>query len=110
MVRFQDLIMSNEAANKWANSAIDTQIVIKIAFYDILKRPELVADYADLNITTGDISIELFRFKIGYVIFVLMMMQGFDEFIVLDFDVQDGDSAHVEHSVAALPLPTPAPP
>jgi hypothetical protein len=39
VIRFQDLEMSNIAAEKWAACAIDTQIVIGFAFADILKRP-----------------------------------------------------------------------
>jgi hypothetical protein len=110
MIRFQDLKMSNEAQNKWAGSSIDTQIVTRMAFADIIKRPELVADYEDFSVNIGGLLLEFFRFRIGYAIFFLMMMDGSDEFIVLDFDFQDGDSAHVAHNpVAALP-PPPAPP
>lgn len=112
MIRFQDLRMSNEAKNKWANAPIDTQIVIRMAFSDILRRPELVAYYDDFSVNAGGLFLEFFVFRVGYAIFFMMMMDGLNEFIVLDFDLQDGDSAHLGRSpVAALPPPpTPAPP
>jgi hypothetical protein len=79
-----------------------------MAFSDIIKRPELVADYKDLSVNIGGLLLEFFRFRIGYAIFFIMKMDGFGEFIVLDFDFQDGDSAYVAHNpVAALPPPVP---
>lgn len=36
MIRFQDLRMSNEAKNKWAKSTIDDQVVLQMAFSDVL--------------------------------------------------------------------------
>jgi hypothetical protein len=111
MIRFQDLRMSYEAKNKWAKASIDTQIVIRLAFADIIRRPELAAYYEDFSVTAGGLFLEIFIFRIGYAIFLLMMMEGLNEFIVLDFDLQDGDSAHLGPSpVAALPPPTLAPP
>ena len=32
---------------------------------------------------------------------MLMMMDDFDEYIVIDFDLRDGDIAYVEQNVAA---------
>jgi hypothetical protein len=112
MIRFQDLRMSNEAKNKWAKASIDTQIVIRMAFADIIRSPQLVAYYEDFSVTAGGLFLEFFIFRIGYAIFFLMMMEGLNEFIVLDFDLRDGDSADLGPSpVAALPPPpTPAPP
>ena len=104
--------MSNEAANKLATSTIDTRIVLNLAFSNLLSRPELVADYEDLSITAGGLNLQLFNFRIGYASFLLMIIDSIDDFIVLDFDVQDGDSVHLDRSLAvALPPPaTPAPP
>jgi hypothetical protein len=103
--------MSNEAKNKWAKSAIDDQIVLQMAFSDVLRRPELVGYYEDFSVTLSGIFFELFIFRIGYAIFFLMMMDG-SEFIVLDFGLQDGDiGPFAGLPVAALaPPPTPAPP
>ncbi len=110
MIQFQDLKMSNEAATKWANSSIDTKIVIRLAFSNFLGTPALIADYEDLSVTGGGINAKLFRLRIGYARFLLMFLELINEFIVLDFDLQDGDNEHLDRSpVAALP-PTPAPP
>ena len=106
MIRFQDLRMSNEAKNKWVKSSIDTRIVLNIAFSDILEKPELVAYYEDFSVKAGGVFLEFFIFRVGYAIFFLMIMEGLDEFIVLDFDLQDDDNAHLGlSSVAALPPP-----
>jgi hypothetical protein len=112
MIRFQDLQMSHEAKNKWAKATIDDQSVLQMTFSDILRRPELVAYYEDLSVTLGGILFEFFFFRIGYAIFFLMMMEGLGEFIVLDFGLQDGDSARLDDRMplAALPLPAPPPP
>ena len=111
MIRFQDLQMSHEARNKWAKATIDTRIVLQMAFSDILRRPELVAYYEDFSVTLSGILFEFFIFRIGYAIFFLMMMEGFGEFIVLDFGLQDGDCGPFEGlPVAALPPPPTPPP
>ena len=61
--------------------------------------------------TVDGLFLEFFTFRIGYAIFFLMKMEGLDEFIVLDFDLQDGESAHLDRDpVVALPAPTLAPP
>lgn len=88
--------MSHEAKNKLVKYSIAT----------------LVAYYEDFSVTAGELFLEFFIFRIGYAVFFLMMMEGLDEYIVLDFDLQDGDSTHHDRSpVAALPpLPTPMPP
>jgi hypothetical protein len=111
MIRFSDLEMSHGAKNKWANASIDDRAVLQIAFGDILRRPELVAYYEDFSATVGDIFFEFFIFRIGYAVFFLMRMQRLGEFIVLDFGLQDGDSARLDDRMppAALPLPAPAP-
>jgi hypothetical protein len=102
--------MSNEAANKWANSSIDAQIVIRISFSYLLSNPALIADYEDLSITGGGINAQLFRLRVGYVTFLLMFLEMIDDFVVLDFDLQDDESERLDRSsVSALP-PTPAPP
>ena len=69
-----------------------------------------MAYYEDFNVTVGGLFLEFFIFRIGYAIFFLMMMEGLDEYIVLDFDLQDGGSAHLgQGPIVALP-PPPAPP
>ena len=111
MIRFQDLRMSNEAKNKWAKSTIDDQLVLQMAFSDVLRKPELVAYYEDFSVTLSGIFFEFFIFRIGYAIFFLVMMDRVGEFIVLDFGLQDGDiGPFAGLQVAASPSPAPAPP
>jgi hypothetical protein len=110
MIQFQDLKMSNEAAAKWANATIDAKIVIRLAFSNLLNKAELIADYENLSITGGVLNVELFRLRVRYANFLLMFLELMNEFIVLDFDLQDGESEHLDLSpIDALP-PTPAPP
>ncbi len=99
MIRFQDLRIRDE----------NFQIVIRMAFYDILRRPQFIAYYEDFNVTVGGSFLGLFIFRIGYAIFFLMMMEGLDEYIVIDFDLQDGGSAHLGQGpfVALRPLLAP---
>ena len=41
MLRFQDLVMTNDAAEKWAACSVDVRIVLNIAFSDALRNPNL---------------------------------------------------------------------
>jgi hypothetical protein len=75
-----------------------------------LSKPELVANYEDLSITGAGLNVELFRLRVGYANVLLMFLELMNEFIVLDFDLQDGESEHLDLGpIDALP-PTPAPP
>lgn len=110
MIRFQDLRMSHEAKNKWKKSTIDDKMILEMAFSDVIKRPELVGYYDEFSATLSGLSFEFFIFRIGYAAFFLMMIAGFDEFIVLDFGLQDGESARIDVPFVPLPLPAPPPP
>jgi hypothetical protein len=47
VIRFQDLVMTNIAAEKWAASAIDIRIVLNLAFAQAMLRLELATEYAE---------------------------------------------------------------
>jgi hypothetical protein len=96
MVCFQDLVMNNNAAEKWASSSIDIRVVLNMAFSDALMRPKLTTYYAERYVRLPDMTICLFGFRIGYASFILMLVDGTDEFIVVDFAYNDGDEARAE--------------
>jgi hypothetical protein len=99
MIRFQDLVMANNAARKWAEFSIDIQIVLNIAFSHALSRPELTSDYAERYVRLPNITIKLFGFRIGYATFILMMIDGDDEYIAIDFDFRDGDAGRADFHI-----------
>lgn len=106
MIGFQDLIMTNQAAQKWAASAKDAKIVLRIAFVQAMLRPEITADYAEYTLKTKELTVEFFSFRIGYATFLLMIMDDMDDFVVLDFDLQDGEATYAaERPVAGPPSP-----
>jgi hypothetical protein len=105
MVGFHELMMTNQAAQKWAASAKDAKIVLRIAFVQAMLRPELTTDYADYTLKTKDLMVKFFRFRIGYATFMLMIMDDLDEFIVLDFDLQDEEITFADERPAAPPPP-----
>ena len=61
MIGFQDLMMTNEAAQKWGASTKDTKIVLRIAFVQALLRPELTTDYAEWTIKLTDFTVNSFN-------------------------------------------------
>ena len=105
MFRFHELMMTTRAAQKWATSAKDAKVVLRIAFVQAILRPELTADYAEYTLKAKDFTVQFFKFRIGYATFLLMLMDDLDEYIVLDFDLQDEDRTYAEERHAAPPPP-----
>jgi hypothetical protein len=101
VIRFQDLVMTNMAAEKWAACAIDIRVVLNISFADAMLRPELTTEYAERYVKLPDIIIKLTGFRIGYATFILMFIDGTDEYIAIDFDYNDGDDACIRPHLAA---------
>ena len=79
MVGFHELMMTNQAAQKWAASAKDAKIVLRIAFVQAILRPELTTDYAEYKLKTKEFTVEFFSFRIGYATFLLMIMDSVNE-------------------------------
>jgi hypothetical protein len=88
--------MTNDAAEKWAACSIDIRVVLNMAFTDALMRPKLTTYYVEKYVKLPDTTARLFGFRIGYVSFILMLMDGMDEFIVADFAYNDGDEARAD--------------
>jgi hypothetical protein len=107
MIPFQELMMTNEASQKWAASSREAKAVLRIAFFQALARPELTADYAEWKIEIPKTTVTFFKFRIGYATFMLMIMDKLDEYIVIDFDLQDEDTAYVDQHVAAREMLVP---
>jgi hypothetical protein len=85
--------MTNIVAEKWAASAIDIRIVLNLAFAQAMLRLELATEYAERYVRFSDTDIKLIGSKIGYATFILMFIDGSDEFIAVDFGYDDGDDA-----------------
>jgi hypothetical protein len=105
MVGFHELTMTNQASQKWAVSAKDAKIVLRIAFAQAMLRPELTTDYAEYTLKTKGFTVEFFSFRIGYATFLLMIMDNMDDFVVLDFDLQDKEATYAAERPAASPPP-----
>jgi hypothetical protein len=90
---------------KWGASTKDAKVVLRIAFAQALLWPELTAHYAHYTIKLPEFTVTFFSFRIGYASFLLMITSDTDEFVVLDFDLADDESAYADQRPDALPMP-----
>jgi hypothetical protein len=83
--------MTDYASSKWNTCATDVQIVLRIAFLQALTKPQLAAEYTEWAVWHRRFFLQFYRFRIGYATFVLMYLDIIDEYIIVDFDFDDGD-------------------